>query len=103
MGLMLPVAYGTFNFYFVKKRDFAMYLAQTLKGVLIMLHPIMVVNLMNTFGFRYSMAIIAAVNANNIVGMLVMHPVEWHLKTVKTPIYELQPRKLTKFHRELFG
>lgn len=48
-----------------------------------MLYPILIQKLMHFYGFRGCLMIIAALNSHAILGMLMMHPVEWHLKTVK--------------------
>lgn len=85
---MIPVAYTSFNHYFVKRRVFVMSLTQTLKGFCIMMYPIIVQLLVDQFGFRGAAAIVAAIHAHTIIGMIIMHPVEWHLKTVKVPIEE---------------
>lgn len=82
-GLMIPAAYTTFNAYFVEKRVMMMSIAQTLIGVGTMIYPIMVQILMDNFGFRGCMAVIAAINAHAIFGMLVLHPVQWHMKTIR--------------------
>lgn len=91
---MIPVAYTTFNHYFIKKRVVMMSVAQTLIGIGTMVYPIMVSLLMDKYGFRGSMAVIAAINSHSIFGMLVMHPVNWHCKYVKVPIDEFKPCKL---------
>lgn len=70
-----------------------MSMTQALKGVLITLHPILVKVAMNAYGFRGALAIVAAVNAHSIVGMLVMHPIEWHYKVIRVPQSELKPCK----------
>lgn len=93
LGIMIPVGYTTFNHYFVKKRIFAMSVAQALKGIIITSHPILVKVLMNEYGFRGTVAMIAAINAHSVLGMLLMHPIEWHYKIVRVPEVELQPRK----------
>lgn len=90
---MVPVGYTSFNNYFVKRRVFMMSVTQALKGIVITSHPILSNILMNMFGFRGTLAIIAALNAHAIFGMLAMHPVEWHMRTVKVPEVELKPRK----------
>ncbi len=90
---MIPVGYTTFNDYFVKKRVFAMSVAQALKGVIITSHPILVKILMNEYGFRGTVAMIAAINAHSILGMILMHPIKWHYKIIKVPIVETEPRK----------
>lgn len=94
LGIMIPVGYTKFNQYFVKKRTFAMSVSQALKGIIITSHPILVKILMNEYGFRGTVAIIAAINAHSVLGMLLMHPIEWHYKIIKVPEeVELKPRK----------
>lgn len=94
-GLMSNAAYGTFNYYFVKRRMFAMSLAQILKGLILVGYPIVVGFCMNTYGFRGTAAIVAAINTNVIIAMYVMHPVEWHYKEIQVPVVEreMHPRK----------
>lgn len=86
LGLMFPVFFTTFNQYFVKRRVFILNVAQSLIGIGTMIYPLMVEFLMKTFGFRGTIAIIAAINAHTICAMLVMHPVEWHFKVVQIPV-----------------
>lgn len=92
---MSNVAYGTFNYYFVKRRIFAMSSVQILKGVILVGHPILVGFFMKVYGFRGTAAIVAAINANCIFAMFVMHPVEWHYKEslVRVVENEIRPRK----------
>lgn len=82
----MPVIYGTFNFYFVKKRVLAMSLVQILKGIFIMAHPMIVGFLMTNYGFRGTVAIMAAINANCILALYAMHPVKWHYEIIKIKI-----------------
>uniref|UniRef100_A0A182NRI8 Major facilitator superfamily (MFS) profile domain-containing protein n=1 Tax=Anopheles dirus TaxID=7168 RepID=A0A182NRI8_9DIPT len=81
-GLMIPVSYTTFNAYFVEKRVVMMSVAQTLIGVGTMFYPIFIQRSMDAFGFRGCMTVLAAVNSHTLVAMLVMHPVEWHMRRV---------------------
>lgn len=94
LGLMVPVGYTSFNHYFVKRRVFMMSVTQAMKGIVITSHPILSNILMNTYGFHGTLAILAILNAHAIFGMLAMHPVDWHLKTVRVPEVELKPRNL---------
>lgn len=87
---MIPVAYTTFNLYFVTNRVAMMSAAQTLIGIGAMIYPILVQFLLDTYGFRGAMAILAAINGHAIFGMLVMHPVEWHYKVVRIECDETQ-------------
>lgn len=89
---MVPVAFTTFNQYFVKRRVFVMSLAQALIGIIMMLYPIVVDFLMTLYGFRGLVAIIGAISAHTICGMIMMHPIAWHYK--RTPIHETEPCKL---------
>lgn len=72
-----------------------MSVAQTLIGVGTMIYPLLVQFLMDTFGFRGTMCTIAAINAHAILGMLVMHPIDWHYYVIKVPIDEVEPCKLS--------
>lgn len=74
-----------------------MSLTQTLKGVGIMTYPIVVQFLMSNYGFRGTALILAAIHAHTLFGMIVMHPIEWHYKTVKIPIEEEEPCKYITF------
>lgn len=86
---MIPVAYTTFNAYFVEKRVFMMSIAQSLIGVGTMGYPLIVQFFMDLYGFRGCMAMIAAINSHAIFGMIVMHPVKWHLKPIKVLVEEI--------------
>lgn len=72
-----------------------MSVAQTLIGVGTMIYPILVQFLMDKYGFRGSMAILAAINGHAIVGMMAMHPIEWHYKVTKVSIDEERACKLS--------
>lgn len=88
---MVPSAFGTFNEYFVKKRTLMMGIAQTLTGLVIMIYPILVNFLMETYGFQGGSAILAAINLHVVLGMLLMHPVKWHYKIIQVPEEESRP------------
>lgn len=87
-GLMISTAYTTFNDYFIKRRVMVMSFAQAFMALGGMIYPILVEKLMSIYGFRGSMAILAAVNGHVIFFMLVMHPVEWHMKKDKVDVEE---------------
>lgn len=92
-GLIVPTSYTTFNNYFVKKRVMWMSFAQSLIGVGTMAYPMMVQKLMEWYGFRGCLMIIAALNAHAILGMLLMQPVKWHMKRVPLTAEEMQQRQ----------
>ncbi|ETN63784.1 monocarboxylate transporter [Anopheles darlingi] len=99
-GLMIPVSYTTFNAYFVERRVVMMSVAQTLIGLGTMFYPIFIQRSMDAFGFRGCMAVLAAINSHTLVAMLVMHPVEWHLRRVPLKPNEMEEqRKLTTVRR----
>lgn len=74
-----------------------MSLTQALKGVGIMSYPIMIQFLMDKYGFFGTALIVAAIHANTLFGMIVLHPIEWHHKTIKIPIEEEELCKYSKF------
>ncbi|XP_055370805.1 monocarboxylate transporter 7 [Condylostylus longicornis] len=89
-GLMIPVAYTSFNAYFVKRRVLMMNIAQTLIGIGTMVYPMAMRFLLDSFGFRGCLAILAAFNGHAIFGMMVMHPVDWHIKRIEIDECELK-------------
>lgn len=97
LGLMINIAMVNFNQYFKNRRTFVMSLTQTFIGICVMLYPIVVSILMEKFGFRGSVAIVAAINAHTIIGMFAMHPVEWHYKSIEVPVCETESCKFLGF------
>ncbi|XP_055300045.1 monocarboxylate transporter 6-like [Sitodiplosis mosellana] len=91
IGLILNVGYTNFNYYFVKRRVFMMSVTQVLKGLLVAAYPIVIRFLVEKYGFRGATAIIAAIHAHTIVGMMAMHPIEWHCKVIRIPVEESKP------------
>lgn len=87
---MIPTAYTTFNNYFMKKRVMMMSLAQSLIGLGTMLYPIVMQKLLDWYGFRGCLLILAGINAHSILGMQVMHPVEWHIQKISSTKQELE-------------
>lgn len=59
-----------------------MSVAQSIFGLGTMVYPIFVQYFMEEYGYRGFMAIRASVHGHVIFGMLVMHPVEWHMKKI---------------------
>lgn len=93
-GLIVPTCYTTFNHYFVKNRVMWMSFAQTLIGLGAMLYPIVMQKLMQWYGFRGCLLILTGLNAHAVLGMLVMHPVEWHMRRVPISPEEAQHEEL---------
>lgn len=101
IGIFVTCGYSTFNEYFVRRRVFIMSVTQILIGLGTMVYPIGVQFLMDKYGYRGTVAIIAACNAHAIFAMLCMHPVKWHYKVIRIPIEEEQQCKF-KTHSHFF-
>ncbi|XP_023938186.1 monocarboxylate transporter 7-like [Bicyclus anynana] len=82
-GVMIPVSFTAFNCYFTKKRTAMMSANQTMSSMASITFPIMVTFLLSEYGFRWTLALIMAVDLHLVFAMLVMHPVEWHM--IKVP------------------
>ncbi|XP_037813118.1 monocarboxylate transporter 7 [Lucilia sericata] len=89
-GLMVPTSYTTFNNYFVKKRIMWMSFAQSLIGVGSMFYPVLMQKLLEAYGFRGCLMVLAAINSHAVLGMLLMQPVEWHMRKVQVEDEEIQ-------------
>ncbi|XP_034474080.1 uncharacterized protein LOC117781430 [Drosophila innubila] len=94
-GLCLPTCYTTFNNYFVQNRVMWMGFAQTLIGLGSMVYPIAMQKLMEWYGFRGCLLILTGINAHAVLGMLLMQPVEWHMKKVPLDEEEVQLQSTT--------
>ncbi|XP_032512390.2 monocarboxylate transporter 2-like isoform X2 [Danaus plexippus] len=77
-GVMIPVSFTAFNCYFTKKRTAMMSANQTMSSMASITFPILVTFLLSEYGFRWTLALIMAVDLHLVFAMLVMHPVEWH-------------------------
>ncbi|KAM7350408.1 monocarboxylate transporter 9 [Cochliomyia hominivorax] len=94
-GLMVPTSYTTFNNYFVKKRIMWMSFAQSLIGVGSMFYPVLMQKLLEAYGFRGCLMVLAAINGHAVLGMLLMQPVEWHMRKVPIEDEEIQGTDIT--------
>ncbi|CAH2092170.1 unnamed protein product [Euphydryas editha] len=82
-GVMIPVSFTAFNCYFTKKRTTMMSANQTMSSMASITFPILVTFLLSEYGFRWTLALIMAVDLHLVFAMIVMHPVEWHM--IKSP------------------
>ncbi|XP_076243826.1 uncharacterized protein LOC143185023 [Calliopsis andreniformis] len=80
LGLIITICNTNFNAYFVKKRAPVMSAAQVIVGMGGIAYPICIEKLMKAYGFRGTALITGAMSLHCIVGMTMMHPVEWHAK-----------------------
>jgi hypothetical protein len=86
LGLMVPAAFTSFNYYFVRRRTFAMAITQMIIGVAAMAVPLVIQMLLEEYGFRGTQAIIAAFSLHAMLGMVVQQPVRYHIKKKKQSI-----------------
>ncbi|KAG6450736.1 hypothetical protein O3G_MSEX006752 [Manduca sexta] len=77
-GVMIPVSFTAFNCYFTTKRTAMMSANQTMSSIASITFPMLVTFLLSEYGFRWTLALIMAVDLHLVFAMLVMHPVEWH-------------------------
>lgn len=77
---MMPASFSAFNYYFDKKKNLMMSVAQAVTVVVMMLWPVVTDFLMDAYGFRGTVAIFAALSLNCIPAMAVLQPVEWHMR-----------------------
>ena len=80
LGLIVTICNTNFNAYFVKRRASVMSAAQVIVGLGGIAYPICIEKLMKVYGFRGTALVTGAMSLNCIVGMTMMHPVEWHAK-----------------------
>nr|QHN70670.1 MFS transporter 2 [Limenitis arthemis astyanax] len=102
-GVMIPVSFTAFNCYFTKKRTAMMSANQTMSSMASITFPILVTFLLSEYGFRWTLALIMAVDLHLLFAMLVMHPVEWHMQkspeantTEQSSVCKIQKIKMTK-------
>lgn len=79
-GLMVTICNTNFNAYFVKRRTPVMSVAQVIVGMGGIAYPVCMEKLMKLYGFRGTALMTGAMSLNCIVGMTMMHPVEWHAR-----------------------
>lgn len=99
-GLFFTVCNTNFNAYFVRRRATVMSACQTIVGLGCIVYPIWIEKMMKAYGFRGTSALIGALSLNCIVGMALMHPVEWHYKRQKKTV---NGEKMILIKRESIG
>ncbi|KAM0731975.1 Monocarboxylate transporter 9 [Formica fusca] len=97
LGLIITVCNTVFNAYFVKKRAKVMSAAQVIIALGGIIYPTLTEKMMTLYGFRGTAAIMGAISLNGIVGMTLMHPVEWHAKKVDDVRAEKARKKEQRF------
>ncbi|XP_050681980.1 monocarboxylate transporter 12-like isoform X2 [Leptidea sinapis] len=71
-GMMVPVCFSSINFYFVRKRTFAMSLVKAIQGIIVMWYPQLLRVIVSFYGFRGVLIILSGISLHTIPGMLTM-------------------------------
>jgi hypothetical protein len=79
LGLMIPAALTSFNNYFLRRRTFAMGVAQVITGIGSMILPIILQKFMQIYGFRGTQLIIAAISLHSLICAAVQIPPASHV------------------------
>lgn len=86
-GILLPVCLTSFNTYFREKRAALMSASSVVAGLGAMFYPMTIKWLMEVYGFRGTLIIIAAINVHLIPIITIFRPVEWSYIPKKTKKY----------------
>ncbi|XP_052738962.1 monocarboxylate transporter 2-like [Bicyclus anynana] len=82
-GIVINITFTVTNNYFVKKRLFAVSLTQTISAAFGLVTPRLVKWAIEVYGFRGCVMLITGVSMHNMFAMMLMQPVEWHMKKVE--------------------
>ncbi|XP_032664414.1 monocarboxylate transporter 9-like [Odontomachus brunneus] len=97
LGLILTICNTVFNAYFVKKRAKVMSASQVVIALGGIIYPMLTEKMMMSYGFRGTAAIMGALSLNSVVGMTLMHPVEWHARKPKEVLAERARARQEKY------
>ncbi|CAH0727536.1 unnamed protein product, partial [Brenthis ino] len=92
-GIIINLSFTVLNNYFVKKRLLAVSFTQTIVGVVTLFVPQFIKWALDTYGLRGTLLLIAGVSMQNIIGMVLLQPVEWHMKRIQVPENEDNEKK----------
>ncbi|CAH2102202.1 unnamed protein product [Euphydryas editha] len=93
-GMIFNLSCTAINNYFVKKRLLAVSFTHAFVGIFGLFSPQFVKWSLETYGLRGTMLLISGFSLQNILGMMLMQPVEWHMKMVKVPMDKEDEKKL---------
>ncbi|XP_063989093.1 monocarboxylate transporter 5-like [Diachasmimorpha longicaudata] len=99
-GFVYTILNANFYAYFVKKRAIVMSAAQVVVGIGSIVYPIWIGRMMETYGFRGTAALVGGMSLNSILGMMLMHPVEWHLRDPQEVREERRQRRAENFSHD---
>ncbi|XP_022821636.1 monocarboxylate transporter 6-like isoform X1 [Spodoptera litura] len=88
LGIMYNLSCTIVNEYFTEKRVLVMSFVQTATGVNAMVAPIFVKWSLETFGSKGTLLLIGGISLNNFVAVMLMQPVQWHMKKVPIEVNE---------------
>ncbi|KAF9789929.1 hypothetical protein SFRURICE_003338 [Spodoptera frugiperda] len=88
LGIMYNLSCTIVNEYFTEKRVLMMSFVQTMTGLNAMVAPIFVKWSQETFGSKGSLLLIGGLSLNNFVAVMLMQPVQWHMKKVPIEVNE---------------
>ncbi|OWR49848.1 monocarboxylate transporter [Danaus plexippus plexippus] len=72
-GIIAPVCYSTFNYYFTKDRTRAMSLIKAIQGIILVCYPQILKILLSYYGFRSTLLIITGVALHTFPGIAIMN------------------------------
>lgn len=82
VGLMMPACFTSFNDYFDRKQNLMMSISQALLIAVTVAWPLVTQHMLDTYGFRGTLAMLAAISLHSFPACLVLQPVESHMKKV---------------------
>ncbi|KAF2894569.1 hypothetical protein ILUMI_11604 [Ignelater luminosus] len=88
-GLMMPSVFTAFNHYFNKRKNVTMSVAQAFMVASTIGFPALTRFLLNTYGFRGTVALISAFSLHCIPAMASLQPAKWHMKKRKLSVIEM--------------
>ncbi|CAH0592711.1 unnamed protein product [Chrysodeixis includens] len=83
IGIIMTLTFTAMNDYFVKKRVLIMSFVQTMTGMFTMVAPMFIKWVLERYGFRGCMMILAGISVSNIFAVLTFQPIKWHMKKVE--------------------
>ncbi|KAJ8735789.1 hypothetical protein PYW07_007409 [Mythimna separata] len=83
LGIMFNLSCSIMNDYFDEKRVLVMNFVQTATGVIAMVAPIFVKWSIEQYGSKGTLLLIGGLTLHNFVAVLLMQPVQWHMRKVE--------------------
>lgn len=98
-GILLPTCFSSLSLYFKKRKNFVVCTSLTVLTATATTYPSLTAYSMSNYGFRGTLAILSALSLNLYVSVLLLQPVEWHMKKNKLEDIELVSGKtyITEF------